>query len=135
MGSSRTGFSLFCSVLLFVVAATPAGWAQTNSKVAAQRASPENSKVEVSAGELHEQVSALRDNVLRIRVWRGNTPPEDASWAVLAAARTSSVAAAVQSSRGYVRLQTNALIAEVNKATLELTVRDPAGNLIQKDAS
>ena len=37
------------------------------------------------------QVNALRDDILRVRMWRGDAVPEDASWAVLADARTSSV--------------------------------------------
>ena len=37
------------------------------------------------------QVNALRDDVLRVRMWKGDAVPEDASWAVLADARTSSV--------------------------------------------
>src|SRR5271168_3741761 len=37
------------------------------------------------------QVNALRDDILRVRMWKGDAVPEDASWAVLAEARTSSV--------------------------------------------
>src|SRR5277367_4841101 len=38
------------------------------------------------------EVTALRDEVLRVRMWKGDDAPEDASWAVLPQARTSSVA-------------------------------------------
>jgi hypothetical protein len=37
------------------------------------------------------QITALRDDILRVRIWKGDAVPEDASWAVLPQARTSSV--------------------------------------------
>lgn len=38
------------------------------------------------------QITALRNDIVRVRMWKGSTAPEDASWAVLPASRTSSVA-------------------------------------------
>ncbi len=38
------------------------------------------------------EVVALRDDILRVRMWKGDSAPEDASWAVLPDARTSGVA-------------------------------------------
>ena len=45
--------------------------------------------MEIRDGSARIQITALRDDVLRIRVSRTQTLPEDASWAVLASARTS----------------------------------------------
>jgi len=50
-----------------------------------------NGSVEVRLGNTHERVTALRDDVVRITIWRGNTAPEDASWAVPALVRHGSV--------------------------------------------
>jgi len=47
--------------------------------------------VEVRKGNTILQIVALRDDVLRVRIVRGSGLPEDASWAVLPAARTSSI--------------------------------------------
>ncbi len=76
------------------------------------------------------QVLALRDDVLRVRQWRGSAIPEDASWAVLPASRTSSVAVAAVPG-GFV---TKALRVQVDDK-LMLTVSDLAGNILQRDAA
>jgi alpha-glucosidase len=86
--------------------------------------------IEVSRGEVHEQITALRDDVLRIRVWRGSQAPEDASWAVLPSARHASTPVAADRN-GF---HTSALAVEVDPQTLESTVRDAAGNILQQDA-
>ena len=43
------------------------------------------------------QITALRDDVLRMRVGPAGALPEDASWAVLPASRTSSVSVTPES--------------------------------------
>jgi alpha-glucosidase len=95
-------------------------------------ASTLNNGVELHIGDLHERVTALRDNVLRVRVWRGDTPPEDASWAVLPDARHSSVPVTVY--EGRTGFRTRALTVTVNKQTLQIVIRDQSGNIIQQDA-
>jgi alpha-glucosidase len=90
--------------------------------------------MEVRAGDLRERVIALRDDVLRIRAWRGSTQPEDASWAVLPEARTSSVAAIADNSEGHFGFHTSTLFVAIDKKTLQITVRDRSGNIIQQDA-
>lgn len=89
--------------------------------------------IEVRAAEMHEQVMALRDDVLRIRLWRGQIAPEDASWAVPAERRRASVAVA-PSAGGSIGFRTEALKVEIEPHTLEVTVRDLAGNILQQDA-
>jgi alpha-glucosidase len=90
----------------------------------------EGAHIEGTHAELHEQITALRDDVLRIRIWRGATQPEDASWAVLPAARHASVS--VSTTRDGFR--TRNLAVEVDPQTLELTIRDLAGNILEQDA-
>jgi alpha-glucosidase len=75
------------------------------------------------------EVTALRDDVLRVRMWKGTAEPEDASWAVLPSARSSRVAI-VAESRGF---STGKLRVTVDDQ-LQVTVADLAGNVIQKDA-
>jgi alpha-glucosidase len=90
--------------------------------------------IEVRRGELHERITALRQDVLRVRVWRGNQAPEDASWAVLASSRQSSCSVSPANAADHYGFRTPALAVEVDPMTLELTVRDSAGNNLQQDA-
>ncbi|MGP8250527.1 MAG: TIM-barrel domain-containing protein [Terracidiphilus sp.] len=90
--------------------------------------------IEVRAGDVHERVTALRSDVLRVRIWRGENPPEDASWAVLAEARHASVAVTPAGGMGGAGFRTSALTVAVDPATLELTVRDSDANIVSQDA-
>ena len=76
------------------------------------------------------QVTALRDDVLRVRLWKGDAVPEDASWAVLSEARTSSVPVTVEA-HGFT---TKSLRVSIDDHLL-LTVADLQGNVLQKDAA
>jgi alpha-glucosidase len=96
--------------------------------------SPLSNGIEVRAGDLLLKVVALRKDVLRITLARGSSLPEDASWAVLPGARHSSVPVAIDTGSDHFGFRTHALIAEVDKRTLELTIRDQAGNVIVQDA-
>ncbi len=95
-----------------------------------QQFAPVRNGVTASAGGVSVQVLALRDDVLRVRVWRGGAVPEDASWAVLPEARTSSVAVSAEA-RGFA---TKALRVSVD-GRLMLTVADLQGNVLQRDAA
>lgn len=90
--------------------------------------------MEISRGELHERITALREDVLRVRVWRGDQAPEDASWAVLASARSASISTKPLNAADGDGFRTSALSVTVDPETLELTVRDAAGNVLQQDA-
>ena len=96
----------------------------------AQQITPAQSGLTAVAEEVTLQVNALRDDVLRVRMWRGDAVPEDASWAVLPQARTSSVPVTAEA-RGF---STKALRVSVDDHLL-LTVTDLQGNVLQKDAA
>jgi len=96
--------------------------------------SPLPNGVEVRAGNVHERVTALRDDVLRIRVWRGEIPPEDASWAVLPEARHASVAVTPAGGTGSAGFRTSVFMVAVDPATLELTIRDLDAGIVSQDA-
>ncbi len=75
------------------------------------------------------EVTALRDDILRVREWRGNAAPEDSSWAVLPASRKARVP--VSASQGG--FTTKALKVSIDKS-LRLTVSDLDGHVLQQQA-
>ncbi len=81
-------------------------------------------------GEVTIQIAALRDDVLRVRMWRGKNAPEDASWAVLAASRMSSVELN-REPHGFKTQRLHVLVHE----DLRLTVSDNLGNILEDDSS
>jgi alpha-glucosidase len=66
----------------------------------AQQLSQTAAGMTMTSSGLTLEVTALRDDVLRVRMWKGTAAPEDASWAVLPSARSSRVAV-VAESRGF----------------------------------
>jgi len=109
--------------------------AATHSLMRRAVVSPLSNGIEVQAGDVRERVLALRDDVLRVTLTNGKSWPEDASWAVLPAARTSSVPVAVEAANlDHCGFRTRALVVEIDRKTLALTVRDLAGAILQQDA-
>ena len=94
----------------------------------AQTVTPVPGGVSATANGVTLQVTALRDDVLRVRVWKGDAAPEDASWAVLPAARTSTAPVTVQGD-GF---RTKALRVAID-GQLRLTLADLSGGVLQKD--
>jgi alpha-glucosidase len=90
--------------------------------------------IDVSGSGLCLRVTALRDDVLRMTLTRGALFPEDASWAVLPEARQSKVAVEIDRTGPSFGFHTRTLVVEVDKKTLEVTVRDLAGNIVAQDA-
>jgi len=114
---------------------TASAWAQPSQTPAVEShiaALPNG--IEISQGQLHQQILALRDDVLRVRAWRGSKAPEDASWAVLASARHASAAVTPANSGNHAGFRTAKLFVDVDERTLEITLRDSAGNILQQDA-
>jgi len=95
-----------------------------------QRLSVVPGGVIATAGDTTLEVRALREDVLRVRGWKDGAVPEDASWAVLPSARTSSVQV-VPERNGFSTKQLRITIDD----QLRLTVRDLAGNVVQEDAA
>ena len=81
-----------------------------------------------SAGQVME-VTTLRDDVLRVRVWAQGKEPENASWAVLPAA-LHSTAAVSKTTDGF----TTGSLRVVVGPGLALTVMDASGHILQQDA-
>lgn len=74
------------------------------------------------------EVTALQDDKLRVREWRSSAP-EDASWAVLPASRSSRVTV-VPDERGF---HTQKLSVKVDDQ-LHLVISDLGGHVLQEDA-
>jgi alpha-glucosidase len=102
------------------------GWAPG---LRAQQVVPMGSGVEATANGITLEVTALRDDVLRVREWRGDQAPEDSSWAVLPASRTAHIAVTPEAN-GF---QTKDMKVAID-AELRLTVSDLDGHVLQSDA-
>ena len=97
---------------------------------AAQQLTQVPAGITTTSSGLTLEVTALRDDVLRVRLWKSAAAPEDASWAVLTSSRSSTVTV-VAEPHGF---STKALRVTVDDQLL-LTIADLAGNIIQKDAA
>src|SRR6202000_468519 len=80
------------------------------------------------------QITALREDVLRIRIGTQGHLPEDASWAVLADARLASVPVSVDDDTTAVGFRTAALRGRVERTSLRLQIHDLQGLVVQEDA-
>ncbi len=89
--------------------------------------------VEIQAGSAVLRITALRDDIIRVRIAPGPLP-EDASWAVLSAARTKSIDVKPVQDDASVGFHTAALDVRVERSPLRLVIRDLAGNVISADA-
>jgi len=87
------------------------------------------SGIEITNDGYTLRVDALREDVLRVRLWPVGHPAEDASWAVLPEARTARIAVIPEPS-GFSTAALRVAVA----ADLRLTVSDLSGNILQSDA-
>ena len=88
--------------------------------------------------ELHSnrailQITALRDDILRVRIGANGTLPEDASWAVLPTARTAKITVTPQNSAITTGFSTAKLHVKIQRNPLRITVTDNDGNIISDD--
>jgi len=90
--------------------------------------------IEMRNGKMLMRITALRDDVLRVRVARDGVLPEDASWAVLPEARSASVHVAQNTDGAFAGFHTKSLHVAVDRGTGLLTVRDMGGRIVQQDA-
>jgi alpha-glucosidase len=90
--------------------------------------------IDIRAANTHEQITALRDDLLRVRIVPGGGFPEDASWAVLPEARTSSAGVSPEINPTSAGFRTSVLRVRVDRKTLRMTILDLAGNVLNEDA-
>jgi alpha-glucosidase len=131
----------FSSLFLCAVVAGVCAGAQTGLTRSAGVASfssitsatPLPNGVELHDGDLVMQITALRDDVLRIRASGTGELPEDASWAVLAAARSASVSVSQDGDEKAVGFHTASLRVSVDRRNGLMTVTDASGKVLQQD--
>ena len=90
--------------------------------------------VAIEDGPLREEITALRDNIIRIRIGRNGTMPEDASWAVFSEARHSTVQVTPENAADSFGFRTGAVAVQIERNSLRLTIRDLSGKIVQQDA-
>ncbi|MBY8828316.1 DUF5110 domain-containing protein [Hephaestia sp. CMS5P-6] len=122
--------------MIAAMATTPVGAQPRDGSIAdvaagAASVTPREDGIDYRKGRLVMRITALTDSVLRIRIGRDGTLPEDASWAVLPAMRAA-WARVTPTSDGF---RTDALVVKVDAKTLALTVTDPAGKVITADTA
>ena len=86
--------------------------------------------IEARRGQLLVRVTALTDEIIRVRIGRDGSLPEDASWAVLSSMRARR-ARILPVPNGF---ETDALQVTLDSATLKLKVTDRSGKPIVTDA-
>jgi alpha-glucosidase len=90
--------------------------------------------IQLQSGPATLRITALRDDIIRIRVAPGSELPEDASWAVLASSRTKSVDVQASEDSPSVGFRTSLLDVRIDRNPLRVSIRDLAGNIICADA-
>ena len=94
---------------------------------------PTANGIEIRSGTAIMQVTALRDDVVRIRVGPAGQLPEDASWAVLPSSRTSTASVTPESTSNAVGFKTAKLHVAIRKDPFGISVTDLAGHVIIED--
>ncbi len=138
----RTGFVLIALGLSFHAnhAAFVSGQEKPKSEQAASRPQQADSSkalsngIEVRHAGMLLQVLALREDVLRVRLSPKGELPEDASWAVPAEVRHQRVEVTPDATPDAVGFHTKTLSVRIERATLQLSIIDLSGNILQEDA-
>ena len=90
--------------------------------------------VELQAGSATVRITALRDDIVRVRISANGALPEDASWAVLPAPRSKSVDVRPIDDAASVGFRTAGLEVRVERQPFRIVIRDLSGNVISADA-
>lgn len=125
-----SGF-MACS-LLCAAAAHAAARAATHA--AAAEIIVRSDGADIHDGPWFMRVTALADDILRVRAAPAGDLPEDASWAVPAEMRGRSVHVSVKQQADAVDFQTAALALRIERSPLRLIVSDLTGHVISADA-
>ena len=91
--------------------------------------------IDIHAGAATLRITALRDDILRVRIAADSSLPEDASWSVLSDARAKTMDVQPSQDATSVGFRTGKLDVRVEKEPLRIVVRDLSGNVISADAA
>ena len=115
-------FASIC-VLTSLVAAAPA-----------LDAEPETHSARAHDERLQMEVTALNEDVLRVRISPRDQPAEDASWVVPVELRARPLTIQLAQNGGVTEFRTQHLNVRIESAPMRLTVTDSNGRLISADA-
>ena len=90
--------------------------------------------IEVLSGSSIMSITALRDDILRIRASATSALPEDASWAVAPETREKHIGVEIRDDANSVGFRTKLLDVRIDRATARLIISDLKGNIISADA-
>jgi alpha-glucosidase len=90
--------------------------------------------VDIHSGRWIIRVTALADDILRVRAAAAGELPEDASWAVPEDVRARSVQVSLKLNADGAEFKTAAMTVRVERSPLRLVVSDMAGHVISADA-
>ena len=131
----------FVLTVLGTTAAVAGAWAQTTAASrstvtldAVSASEPLRDGVQIQAGPAVMRITALRDDILRVRISPNSALPEDASWAVLSDSRTKSIDVQPSQDSGSVGFRTGALDVRIERDPFRIVIRDLQGNVILSDA-
>src|SRR6201987_5530497 len=126
-------FILVISLTMAVVVSAAAAQTATESAVSLVSVSasePLRDGIQIQAGSAVLRITALRNDILRVRVSPNSVLPEDASWAVLPEARTKSIDVQPSQDGSSVGFRTASLDVRVERDPLRIVIRDLEGNVI-----
>jgi alpha-glucosidase len=106
----------------------------TAAQAAAADITARSDGADVHSGPWFMRVTALADDILRVRAAAAGDLPEDASWAVPAEMRGRSVHVNVKQNADGVEFKTAALAVRIERSPLRLIVSDLAGHVISADS-
>jgi alpha-glucosidase len=137
---SKAARFLAVPVVLFLAATTQAKLAaETAQKLAFVRldrvtaSRPIPNGIEIHSGAAILQITALRDDVVRVRVGPAGQLPEDASWAVLPESRKAGIPVTQETSPAAIGFKTAKLRVSVHRDPLGIEVTDLAGHVLFDD--
>jgi alpha-glucosidase len=110
------------------------GAAETSSRPPASGKTLPNG-IDVRSGQVVLRVTAIRDDVLRVRLGTKGQLPEDASWAVSQDARGQSAEVVKETEGNTFGFRTRSLRVRIEQVGLRLTISDLEGNVLQEDPS
>jgi alpha-glucosidase len=130
----------FSFLMIFVLSTAriwtqqPAAGAHTLGSISDSTLLPNGVRIDTSTGGV-EEIVALRDDILRVRISPSHDLPEDASWAVAPETRRNSVPVVADNSGDSVGFRTAVLRVAVSRSDLRLIVRDQDGRVFFEDAA
>ena len=132
---SGTRSSLF-NLLAFAAICAPGAFAQTPTcgLGSLQHIDKLPNGIRIHASHGLEEITALRPDVLRVRISSTAHLPEDASWAVVPEAHRSIASVTIDNTASTTTLHTSAIVADLNRADLTLTIHDSTGRTLLHDA-